>query len=91
MIELTPLETLSNIEGATSSEAIENLFNTLRDVEMEINGDDFISLLSGNAVTTDDLREDVVVEASDDEKRLIIKNFPSEKDNYLVVPKVIEE
>ena len=44
-----------------------------------------------NAVTTDDLREDIVVEASDAEKRLIIDNFPKEKDNYLVVPRVIEE
>ena len=91
MNELTPLETLSNIEGATSSEAVESLFDTLRQVELGNNGDDFISLLSGNAVTTDELREDVVVEASELEKRLIIANFPSEKDNFLIVPKVIEE
>ncbi len=91
MNELTPLETLSNIEGATTSEAVENLFNTLRDVKMDLNGNELASLLSGNAVTTDDLREDVVIEASETEKRLIIANFPSQKDNYLVVPKVIEE
>jgi Asp-tRNA(Asn)/Glu-tRNA(Gln) amidotransferase C subunit len=44
-----------------------------------------------NTVTTDDLREDVIVEASDVEKRLIIDSFPNEKDNYMIVPKVIEE
>ena len=44
-----------------------------------------------NAVTTEDLREDVIVEASDAEKQLIIDNFSEKKDNYLVVPKVIEE
>ena len=49
------------------------------------------SQLSGNAVTADDLREDIVIEVSDAEKRLIIDGFPSEKNNCLVVPKVIEE
>ena len=44
-----------------------------------------------NAVTTENLREDVIVEASDAEKQCIIDNFPNQKDNYLVVPKVIEE
>ena len=44
-----------------------------------------------NAVTTEDLRKDVIVEASDAEKQLIIDNFPKKKDNYLVVPRVIEE
>jgi len=49
------------------------------------------SPLSGNVVSTDDLREDIVVEASDVEKRRIIDSFPKEKNNYLVVPRVIEE
>ena len=48
-------------------------------------------------ITTEDLREDVVVEASDVEKQRIIDNFPKEntvyevRGNYLVVPRVIEE
>ena len=58
MKELTPLEVLSNIEGAISSE---------------------------------NLREDIVVEASAAEKQHIINNFPKKKNNYSVVPKVIEE
>ena len=88
MNELTSLELLSNIEGVTSSEAIEQLFKTIRNAAAEKN---FINRLSGNAISTEDLREDRVVEASDVEKQLIIANFPEQKDNYLVVPKVIEE
>ena len=73
MKELISLETPSNIDGAASSEAIEQLFETRQNVEVE------------------DLREDTIVEVSDSEKRLIIDSFPNEKNNYLVVPKVIEE
>ena len=88
MKELTSLELLSNIEGATSSEAVEQLFETIRNGET---GEDVIGLLSGNAVSTDALREDIVVEASAVEKQLIIDNFPEQKNNYLVVPKVMDE
>jgi len=91
MKELMSLEVLSNIEGATASEAVGQLFETLRNTETGTNGVDVINLLSGNAITTDELRDDIAVEASADEKRLIIANFPSEKNNYLVVPKVIDE
>jgi len=91
MKELMPLEILSNIEGVTSSKSIDQLFETIRKVETEKTNDDFIDRLSVNAITTDDLREDIVVPASDVEKRLIIANFPNEKNNYLIVPKVIEE
>ena len=42
-------------------------------------------------ISSDDLREDIVVEASDVEKQRIIDNFPRKKNNYLVVPKAIEE
>jgi len=91
MKELMPLEILSNIEGVTSSKSIDQLFETIRKVETEKTNDDFIDRLSINVITTDDLREDIVVPASDVEKRLIIANFPNEKNNYLIVPKVIEE
>ena len=49
------------------------------------------NLLSGDTATVDDLRDDIVIEASDDEKQSIIDSFPNEKNNYLVVPRVIEE
>jgi len=82
---------LSNIEGATSSEAVEHLFNTLQNADPGKNKVTIIDLLSGKVVSTDELRDDIAVEASAAEKRLIIDNFPSEKNNYLVVPKVIDE
>ena len=44
-----------------------------------------------HVVTVDDLREDVVINASSAEKQHIIDHFPKQKNNYLVVPKVIEE
>ena len=91
MDELTSLEMLSNIKGATSSEAIEQFFETLRNAATEKNKADLIDLLSGNAISSEELREDVAVETSAIEKQLIIDNFPKQKDNYLVVPKVIEE
>ena len=43
------------------------------------------------AISSYDLREDIVVEASDAEKQRIIDSFPQKKNNYLMVPKVIEE
>ena len=85
---LTSLEILSNIEGATSSEAIEQFFETIRSITAEKKT---INRLSGNAISTEDLREDIVVEASDLEKQIIIDNFPEQKNNYLVVTKVMEE
>jgi len=91
MDELTSLEMLTNIKGATSSEAIEQLFDTLRNATTEKGKDDEINLLARNAISTEELREDVAVETSAVEKELIIANFPKQKDNYLVVPKVIEE
>ena len=82
---------LSNIEGATSSKAVEQLFETIRNTAAEINKDDEVNLLSVNPISSDNLREDKVIEASVVEKQLIIANFPKQKDNYLVVPKVMEE
>ena len=82
---------LSNIEGATASEAVEQLFETLRNAETGENGGAPFNLLSGNTVSTDALREDIAVETSAAEKRLIIDNFPSEKNNFLIVPKVMDE
>ena len=82
---------LSNIEGATSSEAVEQLFDTLRNTVIENDKEMDVNLLYRNAISSEALREDRVVEASAAEKQLIIANFPKQKDDYLVVPKVIEE
>jgi Asp-tRNA(Asn)/Glu-tRNA(Gln) amidotransferase C subunit len=43
-----------------------------------------------NCVSVSDLREDVVIASSAMEKQLIIENFPSKKNGFLVVAKVIE-
>jgi Asp-tRNA(Asn)/Glu-tRNA(Gln) amidotransferase C subunit len=43
-----------------------------------------------NCVSVSDLREDVVIASSAIEKQLIIENFASKKNGFLVVAKVIE-
>jgi Asp-tRNA(Asn)/Glu-tRNA(Gln) amidotransferase C subunit len=43
-----------------------------------------------NCLSVSDLREDVVIASSAIEKQLIIENFPSKKNGFLVVAKVIE-
>ena len=88
MEKLASLEILSNIKGADSSESIEKLFDTVRNATVVEQKND---LFSNNVVTVDDLREDLVEEASSEEKQIIINNFPNQKNNYLLVPKVIEE
>ena len=91
MSELTPLEVLTYIKDATKSEPIEQLLGIIRTATPEQNNLDFVELSSDSAVETDELREDVVIESSETELQLIIDNFPLSKNNYLVVPKVIEE
>jgi Asp-tRNA(Asn)/Glu-tRNA(Gln) amidotransferase C subunit len=87
MEKLISLETLANIEGATASEAIETLFETVRNADVEQSVDAPVN----HAVTVEDLREDTVRDASDLERQIIINNFPAQKNNYLVVPNVLEE
>ena len=91
MSELTPLEVLTNIKDAAVSESIGQLFGVVREAVIVHNELDFIDRLSDSAVTTDELRADVVVESTETEREIMIKNFPLSKNNYLVVPKVIEE
>jgi Asp-tRNA(Asn)/Glu-tRNA(Gln) amidotransferase C subunit len=68
----------------------------LRSLEIlpNIKGETFsesVDRLSGNAVSSEHLREDIVVESSDVEKQLVIDRFPNKRNNYLIVPRVIEE
>ncbi|MDR2233543.1 MAG: hypothetical protein LBE56_10525 [Tannerella sp.] len=82
------LEALANIEGATTSEEIDKLFVAVRNapgIEQPVNTAD------NHTVTVNDLREDVVRDASALERQIIINNFPAQKNNYLVVSKVFEE
>ena len=91
MGKLRSLEILSNIKDAVSSESVEQLFGIVRAAVSEQNDVDFVKLIADSAVTTNELREDVVIEASETERQTIIDNFPLDKNNYLVVSKVMEE
>ena len=91
MSELRSLEILSNIKNAVSSESVNQLFGIVRTAVSEQNNVDFVKLISDSAVTTNELREDAVIESSEAERKIIIDNFPLNKNNYLVVPKTIEE
>jgi Asp-tRNA(Asn)/Glu-tRNA(Gln) amidotransferase C subunit len=91
MSELNSLEILTNIKDAVADESVGRLFKTIRSAVPEQDNVDFVELMSGSAVATDMLREDVAIESSETERQIIIDNFPLSKNNYLVVPKVIEE
>ena len=90
MSELNSLVILTNIKDATSSESVEQLFGIVRGAVTEQNNVDFVELMSDSAVETNKLREDVAIESSETERQIIIDNFPLSKNNFLVVPKVIE-
>ena len=87
-----PLELLASIKGATSSEAVNDLFELIRKaVPEEGQQEEREELHLSEAVGIDHLRGDEVAESSEIEKEIIRKNFPGEKKGYLVVPKVIED
>ena len=83
------VDVLSSIKGAQPSEAVNKLFETIKSANPTDNN--FLNNVNNNAVSINDLREDIVVESSVVEKQIIIENFPREKDGYLVVAKVIED
>lgn len=82
------VDVLSSIKGAQPSEAVNKLFEVIKNANAT-NNNSFNN--HNNAVSLNDLREDVVIESSAMEKQIIIENFPKEKNGYLVVSKVIEE
>lgn len=85
------LELLSNIKGAKPSPDVRELFMIIKDAlpatdiadPEEVSGDIYVPL--------EDLRNDVVIESSSQEKEIIKENFPERKNEFLVVSKVIEE
>jgi len=79
------VDVLSSIKGAKESEAVNKLFDVIKNANVE----KAVSKL--NAVEISDLRDDVVVESSDLEKQIIKDNFPKQKNGFLVVDKIIEE
>ncbi len=82
------VDVLSSIKGAQPSEAVNKLFDVIKNAQAT-NKNSFNNY--NNSVSLNDLRDDVVIESSALEKQIIIENFPKEKKGYLVVSKVIEE
>lgn len=83
------VDILSSIKGAQPSEAVNKLFEAIKNANSTNNNS--FNKNHNNAVSLDDLRDDVVINSPNIEKQLIIENFPKEKNGYLVVAKVIEE
>ena len=83
------VDVLSSIKGAQPSEAVNKLFEVIKNANTSNNNT--ASTNPNNAVSLNSLRDDVVIDSPDIEKQIIIENFPKEKNGYLVVSKVIEE
>lgn len=83
------VDILSSIKGAKPSESVNQLFDVIRNAHPTNNN--AANNVNNNAVSVSDLREDVVVKSSEIEREIIKEIFPSEKDGYLVVSKVIED
>ena len=83
------VDVLSSIKGAQPSEAVNKLFEVIKNANTTNNN--AFNKNHDNAVSLDTLRDDVVMDSSQIEKQIIIENFPKEKNGYLVVSKVIEE
>tara|TARA_R110002126_G_scaffold277560_1_gene423453 strand:- start:4919 stop:5185 length:267 start_codon:yes stop_codon:yes gene_type:complete len=88
MSKMMTVDILSSIKGAKESETVSKLFEVIKNANTT-NNNSFNN--TNNAVSLDDLREDIVIDSPKVEKEIIIENFPKEKNGYLVVAKVIEE
>jgi len=89
MSKIMTVDILSSIKGAQPSEAVNKLFDVIKNAQ-SINNNS-LNNVNINAVSLNDLREDTVIKSSDIEKQIIIENFPKEKDGFLVVTKIIED
>tara|TARA_X000000950_G_C13739394_1_gene587810 strand:+ start:508 stop:777 length:270 start_codon:yes stop_codon:yes gene_type:complete len=89
MSKIMTVDILSSIKGAQPSEAVNQLFEVIKNANATNNNS--FQNNHNNAVSLDDLRDDVVIDSPSAEKQIIIENFPKEKNGYLVVSKVIEE
>ncbi len=88
MSKIMTVDVLSSIKGAQPSEAVNKLFDVIKNAQPTNNS---FNNNHNNSVSLNDLRDDVVIESSAIEKQIIIENFPKSKNGYLVVSKVIEE
>ena len=90
MNKIMPLDLLSNIKGASPSEAVNELFRVIREAVLAEEGD-IKPETNVEAVSLEDLRDDRIERSTEIEIELIRKNFSEEKSGFLVVPKVIED
>lgn len=90
MEKLMPLDLLSSIKGAESSEAVSELFEVIKKAVTDSSISTEERYIS-HQVRVEELRDDVVASCPDEIKNTIRNNFPEKKNGYLVVPKVIEE
>ena len=88
MSKIMTVDILSSIKGAQPSEAVNKLFDVIKNAHTNNNS---LNNVNYNCLSINNLREDVIIESSAIEKQLIIENFPSEKNGYLVVAKIIED
>ena len=86
MSKIMPLDELSSIKGAKASKAVSDLFDIIKKTDVKKNN---ATLQKNASIDIEDLREDTVVKTSVETKKMIKENFPSEKQGYLVVSKVI--
>lgn len=84
-----PLEQLSGIKGAVSSESVDALFDVIRNSAI-VSDDDTNGLFNHNCITINNLRDDIAINSNSHERNCIINNFPNNNNGYLVVSKVIE-
>jgi len=82
------VDILSSIKGAQPSEAVNKLFDVIKNAHLTNNNS--LNNVNYNCVSVNNLREDVVIESSAIEKQIILENFPNKKNGFLVVAKVIE-
>lgn len=83
------VDILSSIKGAQPSEAVNQLFEVIKNAHPTNSNPS--NTVNHNTLSISDLRADEVIESSALEKQIIKDNFPSEKEGYLVVTKVIED
>ena len=86
-----PLDLLSSIKGASSSEAVTELFKVISEAVTEQKGNNKEQQGREFVVKVENLRSDELVECPEKVKEIIRNNFPEQKNGFLVVPKVIDD
>lgn len=86
-----PLDLLSSIKGASSSDAVSELFNVIKKAVPDRKSQSMQTQDMDHTVSVENLRKDEVRECAESVREIIRANFPAEQDGFLVVPKVIDD